>query len=112
MNRQDRRQKGGNVRLSTRPVNPNAAKKYANPLIFHQKPAKKIMAWHGNFSSYLHIFHQRSHGRGDIIHDYGIQSSEFFDKSSHIHPTGLQDINRRFLGEAVVLIRVSDCPSR
>lgn len=44
MNRQDRRQKGGNLRLSPGHVNPNAAKNGANPLIFHQKPAVKIMA--------------------------------------------------------------------
>ena len=43
VNRQDRRRKGGNVRLSLHHVNPNAAKNGANPLIFHQKPAEEIM---------------------------------------------------------------------
>jgi hypothetical protein len=38
MNRQDRRQKGGNLRLSHCRVNPNALHNCANPLIFHQKP--------------------------------------------------------------------------
>lgn len=44
MNRQERRRKGGNVRLSLSHVNSNAPGNCANPLIFHQKPAAKIMA--------------------------------------------------------------------
>lgn len=35
MNRQDRHQKGGNLRLSPLYVNPNAAENSANLLIFH-----------------------------------------------------------------------------